>query len=735
MSSSALQVRPPALTAWDDHLHHATVGPRAGAPRGEERQQEGGISIPQPLPSPALTQPAASLPVRGGGLVLLAGGQEDARPPLALGTGTRRRLACAVAFLLEQSQLAGLSDTARGLVVMALAKANAGKGWATSTRAGDLASWMGVGISSVDKALASLRPSGIVVTHPRIDGTGVVGLDLTLPLLAHARGPAGDPRHPLSLSRKELATLLRLVEAVFGPGWNHADGRVTVPGLLAHRRGRGSATDRLALLLLVLEARPDGRVRFAGGPVDSRYGRAVATLARRLGCRPPGAAKILDRLERAGVVQRRRKSTASGLNGAGELWVPSVARAWSALRSERQREPAVRVPSQPALLVAADPDAAAGTVDDCRCRMLPQPSVGETGPRTGLADPDGTAELHTPHTPRVPVQSESDAWSVVSGEADCMVPTDAGGTRADVSGTSSDHPATASPDAPDALRAENRPPTAPPTSSSANRRSEPIVHRRTYQALAPVRTLWQQLTPAQQTVAVRAVDGVLQSMRASDLAAHLTIRFAPMSTAQGFAAQVGDRGTIRSPLGWLLSQLPDTVACAGCGRTWHARPTGRREWCARCSAGTPASTATVPGSSVPASASTDQSHHGAVLRQTEPQASRPLVLSRFELASTDTGTPGVLDSQEPAPRAWTCSTRTCRRLLFGVAPASGLCAACERRQGSAHRGRDLKHHGGEDASDSGLVAATEAAIAVRSRFRSGRGMGEQTGNSTERTGA
>ncbi|MEW2636376.1 hypothetical protein AB0903_33245 [Streptomyces sp. NPDC048389] len=88
--------------------------------------------------------------------------------------------------------------------------------------------------------------------------------------------------HPLNLAKKEYATLWRLLEAVMGPGWTHRDGRVTPAGLIGTRTGRGAATDRLALLLLVLEARETGRVRQCGGTVDTKRGRAAATVARLL---------------------------------------------------------------------------------------------------------------------------------------------------------------------------------------------------------------------------------------------------------------------------------------------------------------------------------------------------------------------------------------------------------------------------------------------------------------------
>jgi hypothetical protein len=46
----------------------------------------------------------------------------------------------------------------------------------------------------------------------------------------------GRPSAALALARLEPATLLRLLEALFAPGWSHGTG--TPPGLLAGRCGR-----------------------------------------------------------------------------------------------------------------------------------------------------------------------------------------------------------------------------------------------------------------------------------------------------------------------------------------------------------------------------------------------------------------------------------------------------------------------------------------------------------------
>lgn len=126
--------------------------------------------------------------------------------------------------------------------------------------------------------------------------------------------------HPLHLKKSEPATLLRLMEAVMAPGWMHRDGRVTPAGLIADRTGRGAATDRLALLLLVLEARETGRARRCGGTVDTRRGRAAATVARLLGCTASAAERVLERLEGRDLVRRVRVRMRPGSRTARGWW-------------------------------------------------------------------------------------------------------------------------------------------------------------------------------------------------------------------------------------------------------------------------------------------------------------------------------------------------------------------------------------------------------------------------------
>ncbi|MFF8786851.1 hypothetical protein [Streptomyces sp. NPDC015125] len=210
--------------------------------------------------------------------------------------------------------------------VVLLAKAPAGAE-PVRTRTTDLARWLGCSASHVrSSVLPKLKRAGIATWDIVIDEAGqVIGLDVDLTPLREARGGRGD--HPLALSKKDLATLLRLSEAVLGPGWAPKNGPVTPEGLLAGRQEKGAATDRLALLLLVLQSRPDGRVRMVGGSVAAGRGRAAATVARLLGCSVSGGAKVLGRLKKRGLVEVAREESAAACFGRSRLRVPAVAAA------------------------------------------------------------------------------------------------------------------------------------------------------------------------------------------------------------------------------------------------------------------------------------------------------------------------------------------------------------------------------------------------------------------------
>ncbi len=271
----------------------------------------------------------------------------------------------------------------------------------------ELGRWLGLSADRARKVLRGLQGVGIIdkVTKPGEFGQDGC-LSVTVRPLAAARGALGDP---LALSKKELAVLLALLEAVMAPGWLHRDGSVTPAGLIVEerpcgrtKRGRSACTDRLALLLLVLEANPSGRVRLRGGAVDSR-GRPAATVAQLLGCTSSGGEKVLRRLEDAGVVTRRRRESAR-LRGKSRLLVPAVAAAHRGTPTAAESAGRCGRPT---------PGSARGLAQAGDCDPATAPGPGETSMPAaddqarasvgaelpGDSDPAAAPVLHAEHSP------------------------------------------------------------------------------------------------------------------------------------------------------------------------------------------------------------------------------------------------------------------------------------------------------------------------------------------------
>jgi len=336
-----------------------------------------------------------------------------------LGRGMRLRLFAAVQALLADPSLAGLGDAARLSAVVLYAKSRAPQGREddnqTSIWGSELGRWLGMSESTVHhKVLPTLRKTGAlhtqVVTNTEGQPTGLACLIMPLWRARHS----GDAAHPLALSKVELATLLRLIEALFGPGWAPKYGERIPPGILASRTGKGAATDRLGLLLMVLNTRASGWLNLCGGSVVKREGRVAATLARLLGCSPYGTRKVLARLAEAGVVERERRTTGTRMNGRGRVLVLPVARAYRRAR----RTPAEAVQGRKPVL-SERPDSAAG--DHALAAMAG--ALGISGTYEGEATsepevqerPDG-AEFHADHTSLVTLASCPPVSGGFSGE-------------------------------------------------------------------------------------------------------------------------------------------------------------------------------------------------------------------------------------------------------------------------------------------------------------------------------
>ncbi|WP_229883931.1 hypothetical protein [Streptomyces omiyaensis] len=293
--------------------------------------------------------------------------------------------------LLDAAGLDGASDAVR-LAVLVLASRTPAENGVVKIHTSELGRWIGMSASyTASEVVSGLRGSGVVsVETEKGEYREDIGLECkVLPLWA-AQDVVG---HPLNLAKKEYATLQRLMEAVMAPGWKHKDGRVTPAGLIGTRTGRGAATDRLALLLLVLEARETGRVRQCGGTVDTKRGRAAATVARLLGCTASAGERVLERLEARELVLRVRLKTGSGMPNRSRLMVPAVAAAHGRTVADDVQEDC----EEDLGPVFSDPDVTAGPSEVLEVAAEPQVSGPSVTDEADVAEPDVAAALHTDH--------------------------------------------------------------------------------------------------------------------------------------------------------------------------------------------------------------------------------------------------------------------------------------------------------------------------------------------------
>ncbi|WP_132933304.1 hypothetical protein [Streptomyces sp. 8K308] len=467
--------------------------------------------------------------------------------------------------MLADPGLVGAPDSVRLSAVVVAAKSNAATLDVVLT-CRELGRWIGLTGQSVRTEVRPRLQRGLVVSEdvaaepmPGAQRGRTIGVRWQVAALARARHE-GRLDDPLRLTRPELATWWRVCEAVFGPGWRHADGSVTEPGLLGWRTGRSASTDRLALLRLVLRARADGAVRLCGGAVDRR-GRAAATVARLLGCTSAGGEAVLRRLVADGVV-------ALPTGPQGRLVIPVVAEAHARLRrahraagrsGARSTGPAPRESSDAPVPEDQDvPQASLGPENQ-------QVMAGDAASETVDLGSDAAVPLHADHTQMVTAGSEG--TGVVSGFAGSAASGDCrhrGHAHArEDHATLATAVASVRPGAPEGpLRGEKRSQPSHNVDSPGARSRRAEVPPHLVPALAPVVSLWERLEdrPGARHVVIRAVQravGEVTRLVGPEGAAGIVAdRLEQRLAEQGGPASVAD------PVGWLIGKgLPQRPGC------------------------------------------------------------------------------------------------------------------------------------------------------------------------------
>ncbi|MEU5810949.1 hypothetical protein [Streptomyces sp. NPDC047718] len=329
-----------------------------------------------------------SVPAQAGPVARLEVGN-----PLRLTKTMRARLLAAVRALLSDPGLKDADDPVRLAAVVLMAKAKVATDYSARITAAELGRWIGLKKSRVaHHVVPELRERGVLGSNETQNSMAwMTGLECwVIPMYRAQHG--GDRRHALALSRVELVVLLKLIEALFAPGWTHEDGRVTPPGMLADRTGRGAATDRLGLLLMVLSSNSKGWLQLCSGSVDTERGRPAATVARLLGCSPAAGAKVLSRLQEHDALSVDRRETASGLNARSRVRLLPVAKAHG-IAVREAREGADVVFSDLAVTASGDLEA---TVEAVTPVVTGVQGVGECL-ETDSADRADAAHIHASH--------------------------------------------------------------------------------------------------------------------------------------------------------------------------------------------------------------------------------------------------------------------------------------------------------------------------------------------------
>ncbi|MER7826955.1 hypothetical protein ABTX85_30845 [Streptomyces sp. NPDC096097] len=534
--------------------------------------------IPAPRTGGASRRRLRSVPAQAGPAVPLELGN-----PLQLTQSMRARLLAAVRALVSDPALDGAGDPARLATVVLMAKAKVATNYRTTIAAKELGRWVGLKPSRIaHQVLPELRERGVLGSNATTSEAGrMTGLECwVIPMYRAQHG--GDRRHGLALSRVELIVLLKLIEVLFAPGWVHKDGRVTPAGLLAERTGRGAATDRLGLLLMVLSSNAKGWLQLCSGSVDTERGRPAATVARLLGCSPAAGAKVLSRLQEQDVLSVDRRETASGLNARSRVRLMPVAKAHGI---------AVREVRDAANAVFTDLAGTASGDHAPTVEAVAPVVAGVQGAGKGLggvsADRADAAHLHASHASVVPPGGSLSLSGGFSGEG-----RGAGSRRPERAGAGEDQAAdgestTAGSTSPVAeggpLRGEkpkessvdegvgqhpagavagSRPKAVGGGKAQQQRKVGLPADLRLQVALGPVTWLWERLSGWQQDQVEAAAKAELAQLAGLGVAPEGAPRLLADRLTDRLA-ETGGEALVEKPYGWLLRRgLPQRQACS-----------------------------------------------------------------------------------------------------------------------------------------------------------------------------
>ncbi|MFJ3848336.1 hypothetical protein ACIPV3_30160 [Streptomyces albidoflavus] len=634
--------------------------------------------------------------------------------PLQLTKAMRARLLAAVRTLLSDPGLKGADDPVRLAAIVLAAKAKVATDYSTRITATELGRWVGLKKSRVaHHVVPELRERGVLGSNETTNAAGwMTGLECwVVPMYRAQHG--GDRRHALALSKVELIVLLKLIEALFAPGWTHEGGRVTPAGMLADRTGRGAATDRLGLLLMVLSSNSKGWLQLCSGSVDTERGRPAATVARLLGCSPAAGAKVLSRLqEQQDVLSVDRRETASGLHARSRVRLLPVAKAHG-IAVREAREAADAVFSDLAGTASGDLEA---TVEAVTPVVTGVQGIGE-GLEADSADRADAAHLHASHAPVVTPGGSLSLSGGSSGEGrggnhglperacvrEDQAVDGAGGAAGSASSVAEggplrgEQPEKASitnstePDCGDLAAADDAASTDAAGPGTRGHTTLPPLDVRG--VLGPVRWLWAKIerTGARTTVVRRtraALDELAEIVGPDQAAPALTARLTRRLHDQGGEALVTD------PAAWIIGRglpqqhtgcgdarcdgghrLDTNTDCEACADQHADRQALRRQAAAAIDTRHPHLTGAARRTAIEDRLHTEV-QHAALLRQARHDR------QTAERSARRTGAP------LPALRAWpgrdepsgksTCRECGARIVLAGPAAQDLLCGACHR---------------------------------------------------------